>query len=161
MAMEENRESESRVLLWIPPHRFNPRGLIELILGSALVVVLFFAACDTGSDSTDYLAVYEVRVTEDESFLLAVATPEQMQLAEQRMAEGPVGAIHGEVVRGDGGFNQPYGWHLVPSSVTFPDMTMELCDGRPNSDVQSNIDYWVDTVKYYCPWGAEIVRRVE
>lgn len=33
---------------------------------------------------------------------------------------------------------------------------IELCDGLP-SDVESNLDYWVDTVRYFCPWSGKIV----
>lgn len=67
--------------------------------------------------------------------------------------------ITANLARGDGGFNTGYGWHMVPSSVSFADVTIELCDGRP-SDVQADIDYWVDTVKRYCPWGGRIVTEV-
>jgi hypothetical protein len=67
--------------------------------------------------------------------------------------------ITASLARGDGGFNTGYGWHMIPSTVTFADMTTEVCDGRP-SDVQSDIDYWVDTVKRYCPWGGHIVSEV-
>ncbi len=160
--MEEHRESEGRILLWIPPHQFSPRGLIEVILAVILVIVLFLVACSTGaSESPEFVALYEVQVAEGERFILAVQNNEQMQLAEQRMADGVEGVIHGSVARGDGSFNEPYDWHLVPESVTFPDVAMEICDGRPSSDVQADIDYWVETVKYYCPWGARIIRRLE
>ena len=67
--------------------------------------------------------------------------------------------INAELARGDGGFNTGYGWHMKPSTVTFADMTIELCDGRP-SDVQADIDYWVDTVGRYCPWGGRIVSEI-
>jgi hypothetical protein len=32
----------------------------------------------------------------------------------------------------------------------------EVCDAEPHF-VQENLDYWVNTVKYYCPWSAKIV----
>ncbi len=34
---------------------------------------------------------------------------------------------------------------------------IELCDGTP-SQVEANLDYWVDTVQRFCPWSAKIVR---
>jgi hypothetical protein len=58
-------------------------------------------------------------------------------------------------VRGDGGFNAPWSWHLDPLSIAVPDASIELCDGRP-SMVQSDLDYWVDTVHTYCPWAARV-----
>jgi len=57
---------------------------------------------------------------------------------------------------GDGGFNAPWGWHYKPETVTMTDMSTEVCDAEPHF-VQENLDYWVNTVKYYCPWGAKII----
>jgi len=67
--------------------------------------------------------------------------------------------INGELDRGDGGFNTGYGWHMKPATIQFADVTTEVCDGRP-SDVQSDITYWVDTVKRYCPWSGRFVSEV-
>lgn len=68
--------------------------------------------------------------------------------------------INAEIDRGDGGFNTGYHWHMKPETVQFAEVTTEVCSGRP-SDVESNINYWVDTVKRYCPWGGRIIREVE
>jgi hypothetical protein len=64
--------------------------------------------------------------------------------------------VTGDVVRGDGGFNQPYSWHLEPTSVRMADISIEVCDGRP-SYVQENLDEWLDTVGNYCPWASKVV----
>jgi hypothetical protein len=37
------------------------------------------------------------------------------------------------------------------------EVTIELCDGRP-SMVEENLDYWVDTVRFFCPWGARLLK---
>lgn len=50
--------------------------------------------------------------------------------------------------------NTGHRWHL--RNVRLVEATIELCDGRP-SDLDSNLTYWVDTVKRYCPWGAKPV----
>lgn len=127
-----------------------------------LFAVALLAGCDSpdGSDS----ALYEVEVDSadgSERFRLALSTAEQVDLAEGALTSGREGVIHGTVLRGDGGFNTPYTWHLAPESITFPDLAMEVCDGRPQSDVERDIDYWVDTVGVYCPWGARVLRRIE
>ena len=57
---------------------------------------------------------------------------------------------------GDGGFNKPWGWHYKPETVTMTDMSIEVCDDEPHF-VQENLSYWVNTVKFYCPWGAKII----
>lgn len=57
---------------------------------------------------------------------------------------------------GDGGFNAPWSWHYKPETVTMTDVSTEACDAEPHF-VQENLNYWVNTVKYYCPWSAKIV----
>jgi len=57
---------------------------------------------------------------------------------------------------GDGGFNQPGGWHYKPETVMMTEISTEVCDAEPHF-VQENLDYWVNTVKYYCPWAAKII----
>lgn len=47
--------------------------------------------------------------------------------------------------------NGGYAWHL--RDVRLAEVTIELCDGRP-SDLDADLDYWVGSVKRYCPWGA-------
>ena len=51
--------------------------------------------------------------------------------------------------------NTGHRWHL--RNVRLVESTIELCDGRP-SDLDSDLPYWIDTVKRYCPWGAKPVR---
>ncbi len=62
----------------------------------------------------------------------------------------------GRVVRGGTFYNQPWNWHIDPDDIQMVELTIELCDGRP-SDVEADIDYWVNTVGRYCPWGAVII----
>jgi hypothetical protein len=49
---------------------------------------------------------------------------------------------------------------MAPDSIEVADVTIELCDGRP-SDVESALDYWIDTVGRFCPWGTEVVARLQ
>lgn len=66
------------------------------------------------------------------------------------------GIVNGELRRGDGGFNKPWSWHLDPDTVEVADVTIELCDGMP-SFVESELDYWLNVVKRYCPWNTRVV----
>jgi len=36
------------------------------------------------------------------------------------------------------------------------DVTAELYDGRP-SDVENDLNYWIDTVKRLAPWSDHII----
>lgn len=123
--------------------------------------LLVLGGCDANdSDAPEPLAVFEVEVAGQESFRLALHDSTQIATAEQRLASGYAGIVQGTLDRGDGGFNAPYSWHLKPETVTFPDQTIEVCSGRPLSDIEADLDYWIDTIGTYCPWGARIVRRI-
>ena len=127
------------------------------LIAAALLAV---SACDTAAPLH---AVYEVEVaTGDgpERFRIALATEAQAAEAEAALAAGRVGVVHGTLAPGDGGVNDGYSWHLVPETVSFPDLAIEVCDGRPRTDVEGALDYWLDTVGVYCPWGARLTRRV-
>lgn len=119
-----------------------------------LLTWLLLAAC--GAETTSArTGVFVVQVGE-ERFRIRLTDPARLDQAREHLASGRIGVVGGDLVRGDGGFNLPYGWHLAPQSVRFPDAAAEVCDGVP-SDVQSDIDYWVDNVGSFCPWGARIV----
>jgi hypothetical protein len=64
--------------------------------------------------------------------------------------------VTGKLARGDGGFNQPWGWHLEPATVRMAEVSIELCDGRP-SMVQEGLEYWLGTVGTFCPWGSRVI----
>lgn len=123
----------------------------------AMMAVVVFAACDdaTGPEGG---ARFEVEVS-GETFVVHVETAAQIAALEARMETGEEGVINGDIEAGDGGFNAPWGWHMVPSTVHTADMAIELCDGRP-SLVEDDLAYWLGTVKRFCPWGAKVVRRI-
>lgn len=130
-----------------------------MVVASAIAVG---TACDSNpaAPAPDAPATFEVQVS-GESFSIHLIEPAQISAATQALASGRVGVISGTLATGDGGFNEPYGWHMVPQSVHFPDLAIEVCDGRPNSDVEGNLAYWLDNIGQYCPWGARVIRRVD
>lgn len=91
-----------------------------------------------------------------ERFTVRVTDPVEITKFESRKANGQVGVISGKLVEGDGGFNSPWSWHLDPASVHAPDLTVEVCDGRP-SMVEADLQYWITNVVYFCPWGASVI----
>ncbi|MCX8071036.1 MAG: hypothetical protein N3C12_01105 [Candidatus Binatia bacterium] len=104
--------------------------------------------------------IYEVQVCGDERFRVHIQDSETLELAERILAgkEQPK-IVTGELRCGHGNFNGPWSWHLDPATVGFADIAIELCDACP-SFVEEELDYWLHTVARYCPWTAEIVRRV-
>jgi hypothetical protein len=59
-----------------------------------------------------------------------------------------------KLVRGTD-YNAPWSWHTDPQDIQMVDITAELYDGRP-SDVENDLNYWLDTVKRFAPWAATI-----
>ena len=128
------------------------------LLGGLCLAGSLPAGCDGDAPVAPARRIYVVEVT-GERFRIALERPEQIARAETLLATGREGIVHGMLAHGDGGANHPYRWHLVPGTVTFPDVAMEVCSGRPRSDVEADPTYWVDQLGVYCPWGARIVRR--
>jgi hypothetical protein len=127
---------------------------------TVLIATAALAAACSDTTAPEGRKIYEVEVT-GERFRIALDDARSIAIADSLLAAEAPNNIHGTLKRGDGGFNTGYSWHLDPATVTFPDLTMEICDGRPRSDVEMDTDYWFSTVKYYCPWGAQIVARIE
>lgn len=131
--------------------------------GFALLLgALALGACESGDGGVtapEGATLFEVRV-QDETFRIAAEDPEAVAALEARMEAGTEGVISGALAEGDGGFNRPWSWHMVPGSIDVPDVSIELCDGRP-SMVEEDLDYWLNTVQRFCPWGAEVTRRLD
>jgi hypothetical protein len=96
----------------------------------------------------------------DERFAVWVTNPETIQeLADVRdglsQATIPNGRIHRGPGQGDHNAQFSWSWHLDPEDIHMAEVTIELCDGAPHF-VEEEVDYFVDTVERYCPWGAEL-----
>lgn len=133
------------------------RGSMKARSAAVALAVVVFAGCGdaTGPEGG---ARFELEVS-GERFVVHVEGASQIAELEARMASGEEGVVNGEIRSGDGGFNAPWGWHMVPATVHTADMAIELCDGRP-SMVEDDLPYWLGTVKQFCPWGARVMRRI-
>jgi hypothetical protein len=47
-------------------------------------------------------------------------------------------------------------FHSDPADMSWPQLTTEVCDGRP-SDVERDKAHWISDVKRWCPWGTEVL----
>jgi hypothetical protein len=121
----------------------------------SVAAALGLAGCSDSSGPAAATRTFVIQVS-TESFKIRVDTDAQAIALRSRMASGSVGVISGELVAGDGGFNAPWSWHLRPSTITVPDVAIELCDGRP-SFVENDLSYWISTVRQFCPWGAKVM----
>jgi hypothetical protein len=136
-------------------------------LSTCLLPVLLIAACgddddDSGEpDSTeapasgddDPVTVATFEVAGSETYKIELATPQLIDHARRLLAGEQVAAIPlGTVVRDDPGVNEPWSWHIDPSTLEFADVTIEVCDGLP-----SHVEEGVVTSDQYCPWSAVVI----
>jgi hypothetical protein len=61
----------------------------------------------------------------------------------------------GRLNRGAVCYNLPWEWHVDPEDIRMV-VGYTGCDGLP-SQVQDDLDYWVDTVGRFCPANATIL----
>lgn len=52
-------------------------------------------------------------------------------------------------------YDRQWSWHLAPESIVMAEAMIELCDGKP-SDVERDLDYWLRSVRRFCPWLARV-----
>jgi hypothetical protein len=130
-------------------------------MGKALLLVALVTLVACSDDAVAPPPGSAVFVIDVEGELFRVRIDDTATVTEARglIVSGQARNINGDMARGTGGFNAGYSWHLRPHTVDFVDLTIELCDGMP-SYVEEHVDYYVDTVKRYCPWGARVVSEV-
>lgn len=126
-------------------------------LPGAIALLFIMTGCDSTSVE-DEIPVFIVETGGGETFRIKINDPQIVQQADSLLGAGINKIVHGPIIAGDGGFNAPYSWHLSPDEITFPDLAIELCDGRP-SFVENDLSYWLESVEVYCPWGAKLVGK--
>jgi hypothetical protein len=94
-----------------------------------------------------------------EAFRLWSESPSFIEHAAKLKASGKAGTAMFRVVLAGTDCDPQWSWHVDAKEMAWPDVTMELCDGRP-SDIERDVPRWIEDVKSYCPWSAR-VRDVE
>ncbi len=93
----------------------------------------------------------------DSALLAEIAYELSLPLEQRRHVNGPIAA-------GDGGFNRNsdfrFDWHTQPNQWAFADFSVEVCDGRAYSDVNSDTAYWIGVLGYFCGWSYRVVREI-
>ncbi|MCX7987633.1 MAG: T9SS type A sorting domain-containing protein [Bacteroidales bacterium] len=72
--------------------------------------------------------------------------------------------ISGPIAPGHGGHNHNanhwFKWHFIPDQWVLVEMAIEICDGCPYSDLDSDTSYWIRTIGRFCPWSGKPVREI-
>jgi hypothetical protein len=125
------------------------------IILAALVTALALAGAAAGSTLPSLKRALVTWKVGDETFRTYLNRWAEIAVVRRAIKAGEAAGIPtGRIYRGTRE-NAGHDWHL--RDVRLAEVTIELCDGRP-SDLEADLDYWIGTVKRYCPWGAMPVR---
>jgi hypothetical protein len=118
----------------------------------AFAFTLALAHCN-GDTSADRHRDFVVDVS-GERFVMRATDPDTIRQAMAILSGAENRFPIGPLLRGDGGFNAPWSWHMDPEQVRLTEVAVEVCDGRP-SYVEENLDDFL--MVGYCPWSGRIV----
>jgi len=88
-------------------------------------------------------------------FITNRTTIDQVFAAERGESKATIPS--GRLIKGSVFYNEPWSWHIDSKDIQMAEVTIELCDGIP-SQVEDNLNYWIQTVQRFCPWSAKIVK---
>ena len=90
-----------------------------------------------------------------EHFRVQLNDQESIDTARRAQQGGAARIPNGRIVLGTGE-NTGWNWHL--EDVTFAELTIEVCDGRPSDVERSGVQFGGGR---FCPWSASIVSIAE
>ena len=72
--------------------------------------------------------------------------------------------INGDIAAGNAGVNQngshQFRWHFIPGRWRLAEVSVEVCDGRPMTDVDADTSYWLHTLGFFCPWTSLVSSEI-
>jgi hypothetical protein len=134
--------------------------LMKRLLFSVAVFLLVMATVGCGSEETPtpsggILVTFDVLGETYKVFITNEDTIEEVFAVQRGESQATIPS--GRLIEGAAFYNEPWSWHIDSEDIHMAEFTIELCDGLP-SQVEAALDYWVNTVKRFCPWHAEIAK---
>ena len=127
-----------------------------MIRVTSLAAILLYAAvgmaCSGDTPVSASPAAIVTFTVGNETFRVALTTADQITAARAAHNGGPARIPAGRIVAGTQ-VNTGWTWHL--EEITFAEVTIELCDGRPSDVEQTGVTFGGGR---FCPWTAAIVR---
>jgi len=72
--------------------------------------------------------------------------------------------INGAIAAGNASVNKNahynFLWHFKVNEWSLREMSMEVCDGRPYSDIDLDTAYWFNTIGFFCPWTSIVAEEL-
>ena len=122
-----------------------------VVRGAVFCASLAIGCSDDTPTSPSPAAVVTFSVA-GETFRVALTTAEQVAAARAAQNGGPARIPVGRIVPGTQ-VNTGWNWHL--EDLTFAEVTIELCDGRPSDVERAGSQFGGGR---FCPWTATILR---
>jgi hypothetical protein len=142
---------------------------LKRIITYLLIATFALNACRKDAERT--FTYYEVGFQSnspdwrDTLIVVRTANPELIAAADAQL-NIPVAdrkIVFGNLVAGSGGYNKnnshQFKWHFN-DDWQLVDLTAEIYDGRAYSDIDLDINYWLNTVKRYGAWSSYIKRKL-
>jgi hypothetical protein len=126
--------------------------VITRLLTAIATLALLASGCGHGGSTSPSSAATVTLAVANETFRVALTTPQQVAAARAAQAGGPARIPNGRIAPGTQ-VNTGWSWHL--EDVEFADVTIELCDGRPSDVERQGTSFGGGR---YCPWSATVVR---
>ena len=133
--------------------------------------LILFICCHKNNNNTNW-HYYEVgtKTTDsnwrDTSFIVATSNPQLIQEvnAELQKSIDQRRIVLGNLRPGSGGYNHNdrywFRWHFQENTWQLTDVSAELYDGKPYTDVDRHLRYWIDTVGRFSPWNSYIKKEL-
>ena len=127
------------------------RGRRRSTVLSVAAVAVLAIACDETPTAPSSSAVVTFAVA-NETFRIGLTTADQVAAARAAQSGGRAKIPIGRIVPGTQ-VNTGWSWHL--EEVTFAEITIELCDGRPSDVERAGVQFGGGR---FCPWSATVTR---
>lgn len=144
---------------------------VLLIICIIFVMLIMIYSCKKESTPAP-LHYYEVGYKgnpadwRDSSFVVATSDTALISKIQMQLAL-PVAQrqlVSGRLIAGNGGYNKnsthSFKWRFKEDDWHLADASIEISDGRPYNDVDLNLNYWLNTVKRFSPWGSYIKKKI-
>lgn len=146
---------------------------LKYLLPALMLLLIAAASCkkenrDSNKNYTYYQVGFKDEFSEwrDTSFIVRTNNQQLMRQLDTQLTL-PVTErklVVGKLVAGSGGYNKnashEFKWHFKEDDWQLADVTVEIYDGRPFSDVDTDIRYWLDTVQRYGSWSSYIRKKL-
>jgi hypothetical protein len=135
------------------------KRMLLLLAASALL-----AGCQSTEESgTAYFKV--AGATEADTFVIALNDPALIAEARAIASGAEQSEVHvtGLVVKGAVPYNAPWSFHLHPASISFFEMSIEVCDAA-TTYVEAHLDEVGDAFlpgRRWCPWSSRVIAEVK